>query len=84
MITHLNQRVTGKCGGIIFDPKGQTKNSFKLGLGEASNNQAKDLVLLQGLNILHSNRIRDLIQVFIRWYMMNLLFKTKTHIAKSQ
>jgi len=32
-------------GGIIFDPKGITKNTFEWGLGRALNNQEEALAL---------------------------------------
>jgi ribonuclease HI len=53
-------RVVG-AEGIVFDPEGNQQVSFKWGLGEATNNQVKELVIHQGLKILDPNWIRELI-----------------------
>ena len=46
-------------GWITFDPKGNHEIIFARGLGEASNNQAEALVLLQGLKTLSLRGIKD-------------------------
>ena len=39
-------------GGILLDPRGQTKQSFAWGLGHRTNNEAEWMALLQGMEIL--------------------------------
>ena len=39
-------------GGILLDPRGQTKKTFAWGLGHKTNNEAEWMALLQGLELL--------------------------------
>jgi ribonuclease HI len=49
--------------GIILDLEGNHENTFEWGLGRASNNQAKALVLFQGLRIIDENHIKRIIVI---------------------
>jgi ribonuclease HI len=48
-------------GGVIYDPKGKQESAYAWGLGIATNNQIEAYALLQGLSIIISLGIRELV-----------------------
>jgi ribonuclease HI len=48
-------------GGVIYDLEGKQESTYAWGLGIATNNQAKAYALLQGLSIIISLGIRELV-----------------------
>ena len=59
-------------GGILLDPKGHVEQTFAWGLGHRTNNKAKWLEILQGLQSLVS---RDLHKVMIFGDSRHVIFK---------
>ena len=50
----------GRCGEILLDPRGHVEQTFAWGLGHRTNNEAKWLVLLQGLQSLVSKDLHKI------------------------
>jgi ribonuclease HI len=64
--------------GITFNPNGNQDVSYEWGLGVVSNNQAKALVLSQGIKILDSRRIKNIIIVGDSSIIIKLMSKMNT------
>ena len=62
----------GRCGGILLDPRGHVEQTFTWGLGHRTNNEAKWLVLLQGLQSLAN---KDLSKIAIFEDSQHVIFK---------
>ena len=50
-----------RAGGILLDTGGQIELKFAWGIGNRTNNEAEWLVLLQGLQLLHSQNYRKVL-----------------------
>jgi ribonuclease HI len=68
-------KLTFLIGGVILDPKGNTKNTFEWGLGKATNNQAEAFALFQGLRIIDNKHIRNIIVIGDLTLIINLMLK---------